>query len=108
MGKLLEIDNKKLEEMLLSQFYELVGEELGFDTTDETIRYDCRKIEIAKNIQDIFYLAYETAYPDAFAGNYSQAMTEVTMILALSGPKVNRNLPDNTVSIEEDFITFER
>ena len=108
MKRLLKIDNKELEGKLLLQFYEIIGRELGFDTNDKTIRYDCRKIEIAKNIQDIFYSAYEMAYPDAFAGSYSQAVTEVTMILALSGPKVNHDLTNNTVSIEEDFITFER
>ena len=108
MSRVIKIDCKKLENKLLLQFYELVGNELGFDISDENIRYDCRKIEIAENIQDSIYSAYKSVYPEAFEKDYSGAVTEVAMILALSGPKVNKKLNDNMVKVEEDFITFEK
>ena len=92
-----EIYNKTIP-----QFYETVAKHIGIN--DDTVQFDCTRINIAANIQDEIYKAYERQYPDVFANRQSDATCEVTMFLACSGPKVDHSLPKNTVDIQEGFL----
>ena len=76
-------------------FYSLIGKKLGYVETPDSA-YDCRKICIAQNIQDKCYEYYEKLGNDP---------TSISMHLCLSGPKVEKTLKDNQVSIEAGYIT---
>lgn len=76
-------------------FYSMIGRKLGYVENSDTA-YDCSKICIAQNIQDKCYEYYEKL------GNDS---TSIAMHLCLSGPKVEKTLKDNQVSIEAGYIT---
>lgn len=57
---------------------------------------DCRKFCIAQNIQDSWY---------RYAEEHNMDTTSLTMALAMCGPKVNKNLPDNTIEFEPGWLT---
>ena len=67
-------------------------------------KFDCRKICVANNIQDMFYDYYEK-----IAREEDNTLTDndikigITMLLAMSGPKVNEDLVDNEVEIFDGF-----
>lgn len=86
------------------QLFDTVAREIGYRNTSE-LNYDCRKINVAKNIQDMFYEFYtqlvrkaDSKMPD------SDIQVGITMTLAMSGPKVDETLADNEVEIFEGFI----
>ena len=81
----------------LTEFYHAVAKEMGYADTSE-LHYDCTKIDIAENIQNGFYDYYtKEMHPAADT-------VSVTMLLAMSGPKVNRDLKVNEVEVFEGFI----
>lgn len=84
------------------ELYDAIATEMGFANTEE-LEYDCRKVNIAKNIQDGIYekymkLAKEQKLPE------SDVRTSITMLLAISGPKVDEKLADNEVEVFDGFI----
>ena len=87
----------------LTEFYDAVAREMGYQNTSE-LHYNCTKIDIAENIQDGFYEHYmalameETPLPE------SEINVGITMLLALSGPKVNKDLKANEVEVFDGFI----
>lgn len=84
----------------LAEFYEAVATEMGYNDTSE-IKYDCRKINVAENIQDGFFAYYKEAYPDL---SESDLNIRVGMLLVRSGPKVDKTLKANEVEIFDGFI----
>ena len=62
---------------------------------------DCRKFCIAQNIQNSWY-RYAENLPDEVE---SVDTTSLTMALAMCGPKVNKDLPDNTIEFEPGWLT---
>ena len=101
-----ELQEDDLKGKTLVKFYELIAAKLGYDISDENIRYDCTKILIANNIQDGIYEAYRKEFPKEFEQSPRDAECQVTMILAASGPKVKKELPDYMVETLEGFVTF--
>lgn len=95
----LTIPNQKYE---LIELYDRIATEMGLDS--DTCRYDCRKVEIAKNLQDNIYQYYVEQNPDK---PKCEIEFSVTMLLAVSGPKVNKQLSDNQVEIYDGFIVKE-
>lgn len=86
----------------LIDLYNTVATTMGFNA--DLCRYDCRKIEIASNLQDCIYRYYiyeNTDKPE------TEVELAVTMMLALSGPKVNKQLQNNQVEIYDGFIVKE-
>lgn len=81
----------------LSEFYDRVATEMGHGDPSE-FKYDCRKINVAENIQDGFFEYYKAMKPDV------DAAVEIGMMLVCSGPKVDKNLKANEVEIFEGFI----
>lgn len=68
-------------------------------------KFDCRKIDVAKNIQDMFYEYYaKMAREEDDCLTDNDIKIGITMLLAMSGPKVDENLADNEVEIFEGFI----
>lgn len=83
---------------VLAGFYDLIALRLGLHTlgSKENHQYifDCRNINIAQNIQDFCY--------DYFTEK-GISQVDVTMALAMSGPKVDCCLLHNQVSVEAGY-----
>ena len=84
------------------ELFDAVAAAMGHTDTSN-LEYDCCKINIAKNIQDGIYERYlelgrEQKLPD------QDIRVSVTMLLAISGPKVDENLADNEVEVFDGFI----
>ena len=77
------------------EFYMFLARTIVSESEDWNI--DCRKINVAKNIQ-------ESWYEDAKAHGISEC--DLTMDLAMRGPKALDTLPDNCVEILENGITI--
>lgn len=78
----------------LSDFYKNVGKHL----MDNIMGYvfDCRHIEISKEIQDVFFKYYKE--------KYNLEEWEVCMLLAMSGPKTKDTLKDFEVEVDDKFM----
>ena len=88
----------------LTEFYDMVASEMGYSDTSE-LKYDCRKINIAENIQDGFY-AYYTKYARETQPELTDndIQTGITITLMMSGPKVDSSLKANEIEVFEGFI----
>ena len=68
-------------------------------------KFDCRKINVANNIQNMLYEYYTKLAKEQDCKLYdSEIKTGITILLAMSGPKVDYNLVDNEVEIFNGFI----
>jgi hypothetical protein len=84
------------------ELYDTIATEIGYQSIDE-LEYDCRQVNIAKNIQDGIYdkyleLGQEEKLPE------QDIRIGVTMLLAISGPKVDDSLADDEVEVFDGFI----
>lgn len=86
----------------LIELYDTIATTMGLNT--DLCRYDCRKIEIASNLQDNIYRYYIDENSDK---TKTEVELAVTMMLALSGPKINKQLQNNQVKIYDGFIVKE-
>lgn len=88
----------------IATLYDAVAREMGIQPTIDT-KYDCTKINVAPNIQDGFYEFYSS---NAKVINPTTSETDIrvgiTMLLAMSGPKVDAALKANEVEIFDGFI----
>lgn len=85
-------------------FYDVVAKGLGKFGTRE-FKYDCTKINVAENIQDGFYEYYtQVARETDPTLSESDIRTSITMLLAMSGPKVDSTLKANEVEVFDGFI----
>jgi len=73
-------------------FYDFLKAELDVDSEK---MLDCRKIDIAENIQTLWYITADKLGIDSVS---------VSMCLLSVGPKVNKDLKDNEICIYEGFI----
>lgn len=92
-------DASEVEAPLLSDLYRTIALACGFPFDDENFRVDCTKVNIANNIQDNIYEAYRRKFPEEYAFNPAEFDTQITMQLCLGGPKVDKDLPENTVEV---------
>lgn len=88
----------------LVELYQAVAKEMGHPNPDE-VMFDCRNINVAKNIQDGFYAHYREVIREADPNTSDdEARVQITMTLAISGPKVDKNLADDEVEVFDGFI----
>ena len=88
----------------LVELYEAVAKEMGYLIPDK-LRYDCREINVAPNIQDGFYAHYmELIKAEDPHVSEHEARCQITILLAMSGPKVDKSLKANEVEVFEGFI----
>lgn len=86
------------------ELYEAAAKEMGYANTKE-LNFDCRQINVAPNIQDGFYAYYtELAKVTDPQVSETEVRTEITMLLAIGGPKVDDNLADDEVEVFDGFI----
>lgn len=87
----------------LIDLYQLIAREIKADATE--VNFDCRKINIAANIQDKLYEYYAKVAreidPDI---NENDIKIGITMLLAMSGPKIDGTLKANEVEVFDGFI----
>lgn len=88
----------------ITELYEAAAKEMGYTDTVE-IKFDCTKINVAENIQDGFYECY-AKHARETNPNLSDNDIRIgtTMLLAMSGPKVDNSLKVNEVEIFKGFI----
>jgi hypothetical protein len=86
------------------EFYDVVAREMGHTDTSE-IKFDCTKINVAENIQDGFYEHYLALIKENdIYFHENEARADITLVLAMSGPKVDKALKANEVEIFDGFI----
>lgn len=85
----------------LMKLYKLIALSLGHDTLDPLLRYDCRHIDVAQNIQHIM----ERAFLDA-PGYEGDRELAFAMHWCCSGPKAIASLEDYTVEVDDSFIFY--
>ena len=86
------------------ELYETVAKEMGYINTKE-LQFDCRKINVAKNIQDGFYVYHAELVKEIEPYmSEEEIQAEITVILAICGPKVDESLIDNEVEVFDGFI----
>ena len=92
------------EPMSIIECYEAAARQMGYENVKE-LHYNCTKVNVASNIQDGFYEYYtkmETlSNPDV---NVRELQMQITMLLAVSGPKVDKSLKANEVEVFDGFI----
>ena len=95
----IKIPSKNYE---IVELYDTIATEMGFVTV-QNLEYDCRKVNVAKNIQDGIYKKYTELGREQ---NLSEddVRIGITMLLACSGPKVDETLVDNEVEVFDGFI----
>ena len=93
------------EPMSIMQCYEAIARQMGYQNYG-ALNYDCTKANVAQNIQDGFYEYYtkmETLNnPNV---NVHELQTQITMLLAVAGPKVDKALKTNEVEVFDGFIS---
>ena len=77
--------------------YNLVAKRLNYNTEEEGILYDCRKIIISENIQ--------TSIFDHYKITRNTSDSAICALWVNYGPKTDTSLSDYTVIVQEDFIT---
>lgn len=92
------------EPMSLMECYESIARQMGYKDAG-SLNYNCTKVNIAPNIQDGFYEYYTKmemlSNPNV---NKHDLQTQITMLLAMAGPKVNKALKANEVEVFDGFI----
>lgn len=102
---ILTLDKDDMIGKTLLPLYIYVAEYMGYE--DNAIEmYDCRKIWVAQNVQDAIIEAYRRRCPDEYAKHPMEVDQEIIKILAMGGPKMNRDLQNNQVKVEAGFIIF--
>ena len=79
----------------MSELYKFILSQAGIDWPDG-MTFDCTKIDVSRDVQDMAY--------DAFMRNSGAQEFECNMYWALSGPKVDKDLPPNTVLLHEGYL----
>lgn len=88
----------------LVEFYDEVARLMGYADTNN-LKYDCCQINVAENIQEGFYEHYTKCIKETHPYlSESDITTEITMLLAISGPKVDKSLKENEVEVFSQFI----
>lgn len=84
------------------ELFDAVATEMGFVSV-QNLEYDCRKVNVAKNIQDGIYEKYLELGREQNIDD-DDIRVSITMLLACSGPKVDETLAENEVEVFDGFI----
>ena len=102
MNQIIELNESDVINKLITEFYDSVA--MALKANVENAQYDCRKVCISSYIQDCIYESYRKRYPEEYLSNKIQFEAEVTMRLAMAGPKVLAELKPYQVLVEEGFL----
>lgn len=84
----------------VTELYDTVAMAMGHKDVDE-LRYDCREINVATNIQENFFKHYREDNIDMTENDFNMSMA---MLLLNYGPKVDEALADYEVEVSNKFI----
>lgn len=83
------------EQATFSHLYEFIASKLGMELPEEFV-FDCRKLEVCKEIQDCIFTYYTST------GKYSSL--DISSFWIVYGPKTNEYLHDFNVLVCPGFI----
>lgn len=83
----------------ITELYDAAAELMGRET--KNLKYDCRCINVAPNIQDGFFAHYREENQNISENEFKMG---VAMMLLNYGPKVDENLADNEIEVFDGFI----
>lgn len=86
----------------ITELYDAVAAIMGRET--DNLNYDCRYINVAKNIQDGFFAHYKEDNKHLPTSEFNMGMF---MMLLSYGPKVDEALEDDEVEVFDGFICVE-
>ena len=86
----------------ITELFDAIATEMGYVAV-QNLEYDCCKVNVAQNIQDGIYEKYIALGKEQKISEHDVRMG-ITMLLACSGPKVDKALADNEVEVFEGFI----
>lgn len=95
----LKVPNKNYA---ITELYDTIATTMGHKNISE-LEYDCRKVNIAKNVQDGIYDKYLELGQEQKLSE-QDIRVGITMLLAICGPKVDENLADDEVEVFDGFI----
>lgn len=84
----------------LIDFYNEVATKLGCTDTSKA-NYNCTKLNISSEIQQGFYDYYKSINPNL---NEEEITMDVTVLLAIKGPKVDKALKPNEIEVFDGFV----
>lgn len=84
----------------VTELYDVVAAAMGYSDVSK-LNYDCREINVARNIQDGFFEHYKETVPHS---NETDLKMSVSMILFNYGPKTDDTLEDYEVEVFTGFI----
>lgn len=84
----------------VTELYDAVATAMGYADVSK-LNYDCRAINVARNIQDGFFEHYRETVPHA---SETELKMSVSMILLNYGPKTDVALEDYEVEVFNGFI----
>lgn len=84
----------------ITELYDAVAAAMGYGDVSK-LHYDCREINVARNIQDGFFAHYRETIPHASESDLKMSMG---MLLLNYGPKTDDNLEDYEVEVFAGFI----
>lgn len=84
----------------VTELYDAVAKTMGYNDVSK-LHYDCREINVARNIQDNFFAYYKETIPHS---SETDLKMSVSMILLNYGPKTDDNLADYEVEVSDKFI----
>ena len=93
----LKVPNKNYS---VTELYDAVAKAMGHKDVSK-LHYDCREINVARNIQDNFFAYYKETIPHS---SETDLKMSVSMILLNYGPKTDDDLADYEVEVSDKFI----
>lgn len=84
----------------ITELYDAVAAAMGYGDVSK-LNYDCREINVARNIQDGFFQHYRETIPHS---SETDLKMSVSMILLNYGPKTDEELEDYEVEVFAGFI----
>lgn len=84
----------------VTELYDTVATAMGYADVSK-LKYDCREINVALNIQDGFFQHYRETIPHT---SETDLKMSVSMILLNFGPKLDLALEDYEVEVFKGFI----
>lgn len=84
----------------VTELYDVVATAMGHKDVSK-LNYDCKAINVARNIQDNFFSYYRETIPHS---SETDLKMSVSMILLNYGPKMDTALADYEVEVFDGFI----
>jgi hypothetical protein len=97
INMVLKIPNKHYG---ITELYDTVATAMGYKDVSK-LHYDCKAINVARNIQEGFFAYYRKTIPHS---SETDLKTSVSMLLLNYGPKPNDALEDYEVEVLKGFI----